>query len=213
MNVLTLPPAPDSVTKLIQLDEGPQVEFTNAIPSVTALAQIISAFANTEGGVVLVGVSKEAPQIRGINWEQMGRVFDRATETLKNIDNTTLHQVRVNEKYVGYIIVKKSPTIVIGPAGADRRVKDKIQPLTAQQLAAQIPAQGPPGGLEPLIQAIAALTDTVNNQTGTIEGLQAQVAVAQSFRGQWLGWLISFLIGCITGVIGNLITAAITRGG
>ena len=205
MNVLTLLPTEDSVNKLIQLGEGLQVEFLTAIPSPTALAQIISAFANTEGGVILTGVAETPPHIRGINWQDMGRVFDRATENLKNIDNTILHQVRVNDKLVGYLVVKKSPTIVIGPAGAYQRVGEKIRPMTANQIEALIPA--PPAvqtDLEPLIQAIAALTNTINNQTGTIQELQGQVSFAQSFKGQWKTILftsiLSFFIVSVHGI-------------
>lgn len=55
--------SPDALKRLAALGEGPRLEFKNRVPRPDRIAREIIAFANTEGGTVLLGVDDDGSVI------------------------------------------------------------------------------------------------------------------------------------------------------
>jgi hypothetical protein len=192
------PVVPDAhyVQQLLQQGEGQHVIFIENVPSYLRLGQSISALANAAGGTILVGAMAAASPIVGVHWHQLSHVWDRAITLLNNVPNPTLHQVNIGDKHVGVITVPASAVVVASAGGAYIRELGATRQMTQAEIAAKMTPQEPH-------HAIAVLSAAVAMNTTTIAELRDDLVHARSFKGLLPGYLISFLTGCITGVIGN----------
>jgi predicted HTH transcriptional regulator len=71
-----------SVLIRIEMGEGEQTEFKRGLGDLSAIGRAICAFANTEGGVVILGVT-DAQEIVGVT-EDTERVQERLTSFLQS---------------------------------------------------------------------------------------------------------------------------------
>ena len=71
----------EKVRALIQQGENDSVEFKVSLPDASALAQNISALANTDGGTLFVGI-EESGKIAGTSPEQIIQLVEKAKELL-----------------------------------------------------------------------------------------------------------------------------------
>lgn len=207
-------PTPAYVQQRLAEGEGQNLEFIEAVPSYVRLGQLISAFANATGGTILIGVRANPPGVVGVNWLALQLVWDRALPQLNQIPNVVLHQVTVNESTVGVLFVPASQTVVAMISGAYLREGPQIRPMTPSEIAAKAvappPAAAPAAPVPPNVaHALDVLAGTVAANTQTIANLQAAYEYSQTIWGQKKTILLSFISGCITGVIGNYIFKAL----
>ena len=71
----------DFVKKLIRTKEGKHLDFKQKITSKEKIAKTISAFANTEGGIILIGVS-DKKRVVGIDPEEEKYMVETANSEL-----------------------------------------------------------------------------------------------------------------------------------
>lgn len=108
--------------QLIQQNEGQQIEFKLESEKQADLAEVLMAFANAEGGALLVGVTDEG-QIAGV--ENAKGVIDRLHSAARRLD-PSLHgvaqveQVKVGDKTIIIATVPESLSATYGLAGSFR---------------------------------------------------------------------------------------------
>ncbi len=113
---------PAQLMQLIQQNEGQQIEFKLESEKQGDLAEVLMAFANAEGGSLLVGVTDEG-QIAGV--ENAKAVTDRLYAAARRLD-PSLHgiaqveQVQIDDKIVILASVPESLTATYGLAGSFR---------------------------------------------------------------------------------------------
>jgi ATP-dependent DNA helicase RecG len=111
---------PAQLMQLISQDEGQQVEFKLESEKQSDLAEVLMAFANADGGALLVGVTDEG-QIAGV--ENAKAVSDRLHTAARRLD-PSLHgvvqveQVKIDDKVVIVASVPGSLAATYGLAGS-----------------------------------------------------------------------------------------------
>lgn len=188
---------PNSATVLeaLELGEGQQIELKSSIPDPASLGNLISAFANASGGFIIVGVREQANQIVGCDYPRLARTFDRVVEKLRPAVGITLHRIEIQGRDLGIIAVKPSTQVVTSESGVFVRAGEKIRAITVPEAERKLPPQAQ----EPSIaESLVILTQTIEN-------LRSDLAYSRSFMGQLPGHIIAFVMGCLTGVIGNFI--------
>jgi predicted HTH transcriptional regulator len=126
------------VTKLLKEKEGVRLEFKQQISSQEKIAKTLSAMANTEGGLILIGTSDQG-RIIGIDPAEERYMVHAANQAFC-IPKASLefHEVPINptspfeeEKYILLVLVHRSegPLVtVLQPDGSQKayqRVGDK----------------------------------------------------------------------------------------
>lgn len=126
------------VTKLLKEKEGVRLEFKQRISSQEKIAKTLSAMANTEGGLLLIGTSDQR-RITGIDPAEERYMMQAANQTfcVPKV-SLELHEVSIapsnpfeEEKYVLLVVVHRSegPTVNVqqpdGSYKAYRRVGDQ----------------------------------------------------------------------------------------
>jgi len=106
--------------QLIQQNEGQQIEFKLESEKQIDLAEVLMAFANAEGGALLVGITDEG-QIIGV--ENAKAIIDRLHSTARRLepslhDVVQVDQVKVDDKTVIVANIPESLTATYGLAGS-----------------------------------------------------------------------------------------------
>ena len=103
-----------STTELIEkimLGEDSMIEFKRAMPHRNSLADEMAAFANTEGGVILIGVD-DYSEIVGLELNQLNQVEVTVVEICQdNIEPTVpifTEKLRIDDKNILQIVVPRS---------------------------------------------------------------------------------------------------------
>lgn len=126
---------PDALRKLAVLPESEVLEFKTRVPPPSSVAKQISAFANTRGGTLIVGV-REDGEIVGIRDPARAKaVLERAVESVSPPVAVESETVTVDGKQVLVATVRRgtrSPYLAGGQAL--QRVGDRIAPITSDVL-------------------------------------------------------------------------------
>jgi predicted HTH transcriptional regulator len=186
-----------NIEPLIQGGESETVEFKERVTSPEMLARIISAFSNTNGGTILIGI-REPNIVAGINPEQFERVYQRAIQRITGTAKTASQIVNLQEKSVGVITVEKSSAPVGSSEGYFTRIGSSDRALGPDSLSALFSKEVNPN------TAIESLSQTVSKQTEEIGKLRESFEKANSWKRKFF---YAFLGALATG-FAKLILAA-----
>ncbi|QDT79452.1 Divergent AAA domain protein [Gimesia maris] len=199
MTNLPLVPDIQFVHECLNRGEDLHTEFKKIIPSYYNLGQLISAFANAEGGAILIGI-QEPGKIAGVDWTKLSHVYERAAASLSAGPNVYLHRVSTAQGDVGVVIVQPSSRAVVSAGGAFIRESDQIRPLSVEELQEKIP--------DNVDNEESNIGSSIAELTQYVQELGQQLTEARSFKSQLPGYLISFLLGIFASVIASVIFAS-----
>ena len=111
----------EKVRALIQQGENDSVEFKVSLPDASALAQNISALANTHGGTLFVGI-EESGKIAGTSPEQIIQLVEKAKELLTPTLDLDVSTLVIDHKPVVMISVPKAQQVVFSNGMALKRL-------------------------------------------------------------------------------------------
>lgn len=102
--------SPDGIIKLIAGRESQYVEFKTKLPSDDIVARNMAAFANTDGGILILGVSDNG-QLIGLLEEEVGIVMDRLTKIASSLlpRPIQVRAVDVRGKCLVFAVIEKTP--------------------------------------------------------------------------------------------------------
>ena len=166
---------PQDIARLLKEGEGPTLEFKVSTPLPDSLSRLISGFANTNGGTVLVGV-REPDTIAGTDIVRFEKLVQRAKERLHGDVNLSHYSVELEGKMLGVLEVKPSKVPVASPEGYFRRVGDKEEPLGVHQLVERMSA------VPDHATAIGSLSETIGGQSVELAKLRESFEKANSWQ-------------------------------
>lgn len=188
----------EQIKNLLREGESQTVEFKLQFREPTLLARFIAAFANTDGGLIIVGV-REPTEIAGIDANQFQRLYESSLKRLTTTPKTSFEIIDIDGKQVAVISIEKSNELILSSEGAFHRVGESIKPMSPSSISTALERLN----LEPsengkIAEAIATLTTMVGQ-------LQQQLAYANSFRGQLRNYIVSGVVGAIISLILTLL--------
>lgn len=168
-----------NIEELILSGESQTVEFKERVTSPQILARIISAFSNTEGGTIFVGV-KEPNIVVGIDPEKFERIYQQAVQRVTGIANTSSEVARLKNKQVGVIHVEKASSPVGSSEGYFTRLGVSDRALGSEQLKQLFSKEAD------VNSAVESLSQTVSKQTEEIGRLRESFEKANSWKRKLL---------------------------
>ena len=174
------------IEALVAGGESQTVEFKEALPPPGIIARLVSAFANTDGGVILLGI-REPNQVVGVQVEPFERAYQRVLERLTGEVRTEKSVINLGGKSVGVIRVEKSTSLVGTTEGYFMRFGESTKPLDAKELSSKATHSTNSN------QAIESLAQTVAKQTEEIGKLRESFEKANSWKRKALYALIGAL--------------------
>jgi predicted HTH transcriptional regulator len=180
----------DQIRQMLLSGESQKVEFKSVIRQPSDLARLISAFANADGGVILVGVEEPA-RVVGCDRQQMMRLFQAALVRLQNPSSSSMHFHTIDGHDIAVISVNKADRIVASRDGIYLRRGKTTVPYPPEEIQHRFAGTGAEASLSRLIELV--------------EELQRDIARSNSLPHRLREWLISGIIGAILGVVASVL--------
>jgi nucleoside 2-deoxyribosyltransferase len=101
---------PDGLVEIISHGESEKVEFKAYLLNDKAIARDLTAFANTQGGILLVGV-EDSGEIVGLPEAEAEATIIRLRKLSSSLCNWTVHigRVEVHGKQIVYLVIEQTP--------------------------------------------------------------------------------------------------------
>jgi predicted HTH transcriptional regulator len=167
------------IEALIARGESQTVEFKERLPPPSIIARLVSAFANNEGGVILIGI-REPNQVVGVPIQPFEHTYQCMLEQLTGGIRTEKSVINIGGKSVGVIRIEKSPSLVGTTDGYFMRFGDSIKLLDAKELSSKASHSTNSD------QAIDSLAETISKQTEEIGKLRESFEKANSWKRKGL---------------------------
>lgn len=182
---------------LIGRPEGPNLEYKATVPNSHELSQILGAFANTDGGTLLIGV-QEPNKIIGCEAFRTRKTFLEAVKHLSPEIHPEFSAVKTENKWIVSITVKKHAELVMASGGAFARDGKHLSPMKASEIEARLGSAK--GEL-----SIHTIAKAITTQTEIVCQLRSELQDANSLKSKLIDYFIGGLIGAVMGAVATLI--------
>lgn len=161
---------PDEIRALLSEPENERLEFEAGLPPKDELQRLIAAFANTEGGTLIIGVDDSSGEVVGLN--HPGAVAGHVQEWADQLSpRPEVHSGFVTlepGKHVAFARVEKGAQVPYLATGqAVERRGDQVAPINPERIASRI--------LPPSADAVARLAEAVASQSEQVAQQSAQI--------------------------------------
>ena len=183
---------PEELKKLVAQPESEELEFKSRLPDIEHLASHISAFANTEGGRLVIGVRDDG-NIVGL--KDVDRACLRIEHALKAISppvQVVTETIDIDDKSVLVVTIPKgnqSPYLFAGQAF--NRLGAQIMPITSQVIYSNIIERA---------KSVDELQTEIKRLSDTIETLNQHIIAAHSWKTKIIDMVIGGIIGAAISV-------------
>ena len=204
----------DNISLILQAGESNTVEFKTRVSGLpNSLPKIISAFANAEGGVIILGYDECRRFVNGITNNEL-EVLRKVIRANSLEDVCYTYTVPYKEKILAVVQVEKSKSIIVAGGGAYIRNGINTIPLASKDVIARILSDSETSGtssselvLERLEKKVEQLYDQLRYSQEVYEDeLQRQKEehrkeVLSTKRSNWFFCLLGVILGGIVGKI------------
>lgn len=199
---------PAELEQLIRQGETQDVEFKASIPAPQDIAKHVAAFANTNGGMLILGV-REPGEIVGVNEQRAREVIETAHQYLAPLPVMKVQSLQVHGHAVVVVQVAPSEELhsamggYFGRGASQSEVlathrAEATRPLTSAEIRLHaLKGKTEDAALSRLAKSVADQTRTIEKQTETNDKLSRDFEKANS---PWKK-LAFALAGAIAGVI------------
>lgn len=192
------------ITEMMSHGENKNVEFLRADVSPLVIAKAASAFANTDGGTILLGVSNSST-VDGVDPDAARSKIEKALGMLSSSDVVSfdIKQTRIVLN-VAIIRVEKSDQIVFCDSGAYIRSGENIRVMRQEEIRSLVGSSS--GSIDTLSGVLEKQTLMIEALEKTISGLNSTVAEGNSLKSKIkdhsIGGIVGVVVGIALGAIG-----------
>lgn len=164
---------PNEITNLISAGESETLELKTSVPSPDTIASHLAAFANTKGGVLLIGV-KEPSEVVGINPVKANYAISTALKKVSPNIEAKSGIVQIGSANIAYVKVNRAPSLVASSGGYYARYGSSIRPLTAAEIKSSSLSQ------TAIEKSLSDLSANATRQAETIDKMSEELRKANS---------------------------------
>src|SRR5215213_1216875 len=121
-----MPYTAEQIRALLAEETDRPVEFMHKVRDIAALTRLICAFANADGGVIIVGIG-DTREVLGTDVERIRRLYQSALSRTVNAPRTGLEAADVDGKQVAAITVDKAQELVMTDEGVFKHASYEVQ--------------------------------------------------------------------------------------
>ena len=198
---------PAELEQLIRQGETQDVEFESSIPAAQVIAKHVAALANTNGGMLVLGVQEPGETV-GVDERQAREIIEKAHQYLAPLPVMTVQTLQAHGHAVVVVQVAASEDLHAAMGGyfgrgrpsapLDSHRAEATRPLNPAEIRLHVlKGKTEDAALSRLATVVADQTRTIAKQTETIDNLSRDFEKANSL---WIK-LAFALAGVIAGVI------------
>ena len=187
---------PEELKELVAKSESEELEFKSSLPNIKLLATLISAFANTKGGKLVVGVRDDG-KIVGLKDVKLARSqINRALKAVSPSLEVVTETIGIDDKSVLVATIpmgNKFPYLAYGEAFS--RLGAQTKPITSQFLYSNITKRAKSvNDYLPQIKYLTEIIETLNNKVITVND---ELIAARSWKRKIPDMLVGGVIGIV----------------
>jgi predicted HTH transcriptional regulator len=188
-----------AIEKLIKLPETDELEFKTQVPDIELLAKYISAFANTKGGKLIIGVQEGRGAIGVKDVNRAKRVIQKALGIISPSISVGLQDILIDGKTLIILTIPKGNLFpYLANGWALERVGDRLRPISSDTLFSHVTE---------MISSTSNINEELHRLTGVIEQLNAETIRLSNWKAKLGDWILGGLIGAgISGLIAYFIS-------
>jgi predicted HTH transcriptional regulator len=201
-----MPYTVNQIRALLAEETDRPVEFMHQVRDIAALTRLICAFANADGGVILVGIG-DTREVLGTDADRIRRLYQSALSRTVNAPRTELEAADVDGKQVVAITVDKAQDLVMTDEGVFKHASYEVQAMAPSDISRALKSSNTPADaeLDPLAEAMSRLTKRIEDLHEQIWQGDERLRLAKSFRIQARSYVISAVIGATIGMLFTLL--------
>lgn len=188
----------DNINSILLSGESSKVEFKTRVKgTINTLPRIIGAFANTEGGVIILGYDERRRLVIGTSADEF-EIVKRVILTNELEDVCNAYIVQHEEKALIVIQVEKSKSIVIAGGGAYIREGDtNISVLTSKDVVARIESTAEDSESTSSKEVLERLENKIEQIYNEMQRSQKahEEEIKASKKSNWFFCILSAVIG------------------
>ena len=182
------------IIELLEQGDSATVDFLLPDIEPIRLAKIISSFANSAGGKILIGVH-DSTLTPGIRIKDAQLLTLKAKELLSEpgifeVENVSFRAL-LN---ICVITVQASPSLVLCNDGAYHRIDGQTKPMNHYEIQRKLSPDDP---------SLNKISEVIEIQTKKIEQLTAELAESNTLKSKLKDHSLGAVIGLIIGAIGT----------
>lgn len=199
---------PEELGRLIRQGESQEVEFKSSTPTPQDIARHIAAFANTNGGALVLGV-REPGEIVGVDEQAARGAIEMARQYLSPVPEMKVQSPNIHGHIVVVVQVPASDELHSAMGGyfgrgarpsevLETNRTDAVRALTPTEIRLHaLKGKSEDAALSRLAKAVADQTHTAEKQAETIDRLTRDLAKANASSLKF----VLVLAGAIAGAI------------
>ena len=150
----------EHIEKILQKGETEQIEFKAIIRDPLILSKVIGAFANRNGGTIIVGV-EEPNKVIGCDFNRLESMLERTKTILNPVPKIKISQIEFEGRIIGIIEVEKADNLIFAAGGVYERQGEMIRAMTPSELKNKIVQFAKPENQYLLAKAIGMQTKII----------------------------------------------------
>lgn len=218
---------------IIGTGESSTLELKQSIKDPLVLARLIAAFANADGGQIMIGI-REPSTVVGVDKNLVAQMYQQAVSQLHPTPNNEIDFFSMDSKDIAVVTVEKSGTLVLSKDGAFIRVGAEVRAMFPQEIERALGSvalamtegssnrmtDAPPtysgsinavlpsvtGNITGIVSPPLDIAGALADLTNMIQELQKQLQNANSFQAKAENYIVGGIVGAI---LGWLFSAAI----
>lgn len=190
------------INSLLKKGESEVLEYKRDV-SPAILAKLISSFANSHGGLILVGIDEDpqrysVPTVVGVNPARLEKIYKSTLDRIAPQPKTALSMVTVNDKTIGIVEIEKSDRLIVSDGGVFNRIGTSVQAMSPSSIVQVVRQNDEQDQLEVMAQSISQLTQSMEQMKKKLDS-----------SGSWRNKVFDYTLGGIVGAIISLIITAL----
>lgn len=158
--------SPEDLLRLVANGENEKLELKASVPTPEEIARHIATFANTDGGLLVLGI-KEPAQVVGVNDHRARAMIIAAQRQLSPAVSINVESLALGGHPVVVAHVEASSELISASGGYYVRSGERIRPMSAEEIRAHASAK------KNETTAIAELSTAIATQTANIDKLRS----------------------------------------
>lgn len=212
-----MPRSATDVERLVHQGEDLTLEFKSDVPRIDILSRVIAAFANSEGGTVILGVDEKG-RIVGVDPNRATEATRWAVERLDPRPQTEVGTVRIASGSVVTIDVYPADTVTFAPEGVYVRASGSVVPASPDDVRRRARHGGAANEqvtLDRFAEMVAKQTLSIEKQANEIRELTKRLTRQSEQMGRlergshWSRQLFWCLLGVVLGAIAGALVATL----
>lgn len=187
-----------NIQAVVQAGESEELEYKAVLPPPDTLARLISAFANTRGGSIILGLEGNK-RVPGVSYARARNHYERACNLVSPCPHTALYRVSYRGKQVVVVDVEPSHEGPVAVGGTIlTRVGDSVRPAESQNVLSLIKSDTKHRGE---LAAQEAVARRLAEQSKMLEEIRQHQVMTARLRNRLPDLIVGALLGAILGAI------------